>query len=129
MRPSCVRKQHGVTFVVSGNESRCHDTTQKDPTMNTFEVTHEYIASVKVTTQTYDLYRDTFIYDNGEKRPCYTLRSPKNEKKYWAGHNLTSTDNSAAGTYMFSTVMGTPIKRQGNIVKFFIAGDIIERVH
>ncbi|MFW9170037.1 hypothetical protein [Corynebacterium striatum] len=96
--------------------------------MDLTEVTHEYIASVKVTTQTYDLYRDVFIYENGEQRPCYTLRSPKDESKYWAGHNLTSSDYSAAGTYMFTTVMGTPIKRQGEIVKFFIAGDMIERV-
>lgn len=96
--------------------------------MDLLEVTHEYITSVTVTTRTYDLYRDVFIYDNGEQRPCYTLRSPKDESKYWAGRNLTSTDNAAAGTYVFSTVMGTPIKRQGNIVKFFIAGDMIERV-
>lgn len=96
--------------------------------MGAIEVTHEYIASVKVTTQTYDLYRDVFFYEDGTQHPCYTLRSPKDESKYWAGHNLTSADDSAAGTYMFATVMGTPIKRQGNIVKFFIAGDMIERV-
>ena len=113
---------------MSGRKGRCHGHTQKAPTMNTIEVTHEYITSIKVTTQTYDLYRDTFIYDNGETHPCYTLRSPKDERKYWAGRNLTSVDNAAAGTYMFATVMGTPIKRQGNIVKFFIAGDMIERV-
>ena len=91
--------------------------------MNYIDTTKTYIDSVKVTTQTYDLYQDVLSYDDGTKITIYVLRSPKDSDKYWRG-----MATGKPGEYYFQTMMGTEIKRGGNKVIFFIAGDSITRI-
>lgn len=91
--------------------------------MNCIGTTKTYIDSVKVTTQTYDLYQDVLSYDNGTEIALYILRSPKDSDKYWRG-----IATGKPGEYYFQTMMGTEIKRGGNKVIFFIAGDSITRI-
>ena len=43
--------------------------------MNCTDTTKTYIADVKVTTQTYKLYRDVLSYDDGTEIAHYVLRS------------------------------------------------------
>ena len=91
--------------------------------MNCTDTTKTYINSVKVTTQTYDLYQDVLTYDDGTEITDYILRSPKDSKKFWRG-----VPTSKPGEYYFQTIMGSEIKRGGNKVIFFIAGDTITRI-
>ena len=82
-----------------------------------------HIATVKVTTQSYELYQDTLNYENGDTITHYVLRSAKDSGKYWYG-----VETGKPGEYYFQTMGGTAIKRGGNKVIFFIAGDTITRV-
>ena len=91
--------------------------------MNCTDTTKTYIADVKVTTQTYKLYQDVLSYDDGTEIAHYVLRSAKDSSKYWYG-----VPTGKSGEYYFQTVMGSEIKRGGNKVIFFIAGDSITRV-
>ena len=91
--------------------------------MNCIDTTKTYINSVKVTTQTYDLYQDVLTYDDGTEITDYILRSPKDSKKFWIG-----VPTGKPGEYYFQTIMGSEIKRGGNKVIFFIAGDSITRI-
>lgn len=91
--------------------------------MNYIDTTKTHIADVKVTTQTYNLYHDVLHYDDGTEIAHYILRSPKDSTKYWIGF-----PTGKSGEYYFQTLMGSPIKRGGNKVIFFIAGDTITRV-
>lgn len=91
--------------------------------MNYIDTTKTYIDSVKVTTQTYDLYQDVLSYDDGTEISLYILRSPKDGEKYWRG-----IATGKPGEYYFQTMMGTEIKRGGNKVIFFIAGDSITHI-
>ena len=91
--------------------------------MNCTDTTKTYIADVKVTTQTYKLYQDVLSYDDGIEIAHYVLRSAKDSSKYWYG-----VPTGKSGEYYFQTVMGSEIKRGGNKVIFFIAGDTATRV-
>lgn len=91
--------------------------------MNCTDTTKTYIADVKVTTQTYKLYQDVMTYDNGTEIAHYVLRSAKDSSKYWYG-----VPTGKSGEYYFQTIMGSEIKRGGNKVIFFIAGDTITRI-
>ena len=91
--------------------------------MNCTDTTKTYIADVKVTTQTYKLYQDVLSYDDGTEIAHYVLRSAKDSSKYWYG-----VPTGKSGEYYFQTVMGSEIKRGGNKVIFFIAGDSITRI-
>lgn len=91
--------------------------------MNHTETASTYIASVKVTTQTYDLYHDAMHYDDGTTITHYVLRSPKDSTKYWYAVRA-----GKPGMYYFQTIMGTEIRRGGNKVLFFIAGDTITHI-
>ena len=91
--------------------------------MNCTDTTKTYIADVKVTTQTYKLYQDVLSYDDGTEIAHYVLRSAKDSSKYWYG-----VPTGKSGEYYFQTVMGSEIKRGGNKVIFFIAGDTITRI-
>ena len=91
--------------------------------MNCTDTTKTYIADVKVTTQTYKLYQDVLTYDDGTEIAHYVLRSAKDSSKYWYG-----VPTGKSGEYYFQTVMGSEIKRGGNKVIFFIAGDSITRI-
>ena len=91
--------------------------------MNCTDTTKTYIADVKVTTQTYKLYQDVMTYDNGTEIAHYILRSAKDSSKYWYG-----VPTGKSGEYYFQTIMGSEIKRGGNKVIFFIAGDTITRI-
>ena len=91
--------------------------------MNCTDTTKTYIADVKVTTQTYKLYQDVMTYDNGTEIAHYVLRSAKDSSKYWYG-----VPTGKPGEYYFQTIMGSEIKRGGNKVIFFIAGDTITRI-
>ena len=51
------------------------------------------------------------------------LRSAKDSSKYWYG-----VPTGKSGEYYFQTIMGSEIKRGGNKVIFFIAGDTITRI-
>ena len=91
--------------------------------MNCIDTTKTYIADVKVTTQAYKLYQDVLTYDDGTEIAHYVLRSAKDSNKYWYG-----VPTGKSGEYYFQTVMGSEIKRGGNKVIFFIAGDSITRI-
>lgn len=91
--------------------------------MNYIETTKTYITDVKVTTQTYELHHDVRHYDDGNTLSDYVLRSAKDSSKYWYG-----VETGKPGEYFFQTIGGTAIKRGGNKVIFFIAGDTITRV-
>ena len=91
--------------------------------MNCTDTTKIYIADVKVTTQTYKLYQDVLTYDDGTEIAHYVLRSAKDSSKYWYG-----VPAGKSGEYYFQTMTGTAIKRGGNKVIFFIAGDTITRI-
>jgi len=91
--------------------------------MNCTDTTKTYIADVKVTTQTYKLYQDVLSYDDGTEIAHYVLRSAKDSSKYWYG-----VPTGKSGEYYFQTIMGSEIKRGGNKVIFFIAGDTITRI-
>ena len=91
--------------------------------MNCIDTAKTYIADVKVTTQTYKLYQDVLTYDDGTEIAHYVLRSAKDSKKYWYG-----VPAGKSGEYYFQTMTGTVIKRGGNKVIFFIAGDTITRI-
>ena len=91
--------------------------------MNYTDVTITYITDVKVTSQTYKLYEDVTLYEDGEEISHYVLRSAKDSSKYWYG-----VPTGKSGEYYFQTMNGTVIKRGGNKVIFFIAGDTITRI-
>ena len=91
--------------------------------MNCTDTTKTYITDVKVTTQTYKLYQDVMTYDNGTEITHYVLRSEKDSSKYWY-----AVPTGKSGEYYFQTIMGSEIKRGGNKVIFFIAGDTITRI-
>ena len=91
--------------------------------MNCIDTTKTYIADVKVTTQAYKLYQDVLSYDDGTEIAHYVVRSPKDSSKYWYG-----VPTGKSGEYYFQTMTGTVIKRGGNKVIFFIAGDTITRI-
>ena len=91
--------------------------------MNCIDTAKTYIADVKVTTQTYKLYRDVLSYDDGTEIAHYVLRSAKDSSKYWY-----AVPTGKSGEYYFQTMTVTVIKRGGNKVIFFIAGDTIARI-
>lgn len=91
--------------------------------MKNTATTKNYITDVKVTNQTYNLYQDTLSYDDGTEITLYILRSPKDASKYWYG-----VETGKPGEYYFQTMRGAAIKRGGNKVIFFIAGDTITRI-
>lgn len=91
--------------------------------MNCTDTTKTYITDVKVTTQTYKLYEDVLTYDDGTEISHYVLRSAKDSSKYWYG-----VPTGKSGEFYFQTIMGSEIKRGGNKVIFFIAGDTITRI-
>ena len=91
--------------------------------------TTEYIASCKVTSKTYALYVETLHYEDGDIKE-YILKSPTDPKKCWYGiPKGIETYRANSGKYTFQTLRGTPIKRNGDPVVFFIAGDIIDPIN